>query len=186
MRNRDPPGPRCSPRLADRPRTAAADLPASVERGKELLAEGDKLADSKETTEAVLRYKQAFEQLLPGLRQLRFKPEVKRDVTKREDLRAFLIKEIDEEMTPAEFRTGELGLKALGLHPPRDELEGGDGQGLLRGDRRLLRPPDQDHAPDQGARRAEAEEAGLPRVAPGRQEVRASTRTRTRPSSPTS
>jgi len=99
------------------PRTVAADLPASVERGKELLAEGDKLADNKETTEAVLRYKQAFEQLLPGLRHLPFKAEVKRDVTKREDLRAFLIKEIDEEMTPAEFKTGELGFKALGLIP---------------------------------------------------------------------
>jgi hypothetical protein len=99
------------------PRTVAADLPASIDRGKELLAEGDKLADKKETTEAVLRYKQAFEQLLPGLRHLPFKTEVKRDVTKREDLRAFLIKEIDEEMTPAEFKTGELGFKALGLIP---------------------------------------------------------------------
>jgi len=95
----------------------ADDLPASVARGKELLAEGDKLADGRETTEAVLRYKLAFEQLLPGLRQLRFHTEVKRDVTNREDLKAFLIKEIDEEMTPAEFKTGELGFKALGFIP---------------------------------------------------------------------
>ncbi|WP_435005994.1 hypothetical protein P12x_003694 [Tundrisphaera lichenicola] len=98
-------------------RAVADDLPASVDRGKELLAEGDKLADEKETTEAVLRYKLAFEQLLPGLRHLRFKSEVKRDVTNREDLRAFLIREIDEDMTPAEFKTGELGYKALGLIP---------------------------------------------------------------------
>src|SRR3954447_988082 len=90
------------------PRTVAADLPASLERGKELLAEGDKLADNKETTEAVLRYKQAFKGRLPGLRHLPCKTEVKRDVTRRQDLRAFLIKEIDEEMTPAEFKTGEL------------------------------------------------------------------------------
>ena len=38
-------------------------------------------------------------------------------MTRREDLRAFLIKEIDEEMTPAEFKTGELGFKALGFIP---------------------------------------------------------------------
>ena len=93
----------------------ADDLPASTERGKELLAEGDKLADRKETTEAVLKYKQAFEQLLPGLRRLKFKHEVKRDVTNREDLKAVLLKEIDEEITPAEFRTNELGMKVLGF-----------------------------------------------------------------------
>ncbi len=95
----------------------AADLPASAERGKELLAEGDKLADKKEPTEAVLKYKLAFEQLLPGLRKLNFKHEVKRDVTNREDLKAVLLKEIDEEMTPAEFRTSELGMKVLGFIP---------------------------------------------------------------------
>jgi hypothetical protein len=93
------------------------DLPASTERGKELLVEGDKLADKKEPTEAVLKYKQAFEQLLPGLRKLHFKHEVKPDVTNREDLKAVLLKEIDEELTPAEFRTGELGMKVLGFIP---------------------------------------------------------------------
>jgi hypothetical protein len=95
----------------------AADLPASVERGKALIAEGDALADRKETTEAVLKYKLAYEQLLPGLRRIPFKTEVKRDVTAREDLRAMLIKEIDEEITPAEFKTGELALKVLGFIP---------------------------------------------------------------------
>ena len=64
-----------------------------------------------------MKYKQAFEQLLPGLRQLKFKYEVKRDVTNREDMKAMLLKEIDEEMTPAEFRTGELGMKVLGFIP---------------------------------------------------------------------
>ena len=93
------------------------DLPASPQRGKELLAEGDALADKKEPNEAVLKYKLAFEQLLPGIRQLNFKSEVKRDVTRREDLKAFLLKEIDEEITPQEFKTGELGLKVLGFIP---------------------------------------------------------------------
>jgi hypothetical protein len=93
------------------------DLPASLDRGKELLAEGDALADKKEPNEAVLKYKLAFEQLLPGIRQLNFKYEVKRDVTRREDLKAMLLKEIDEEITPEEFKTGELGLKVLGFIP---------------------------------------------------------------------
>jgi hypothetical protein len=95
----------------------ADDLPASTERGKELLAEGDQLADRKEPNEAVLKYKLAFEQLLPGIRRLNFKHEVKRDVTNREDLKAVLLKEIDEEITPAEFRTNELGMKVLGFIP---------------------------------------------------------------------
>src|SRR5258708_34779943 len=97
--------------------TPADDLPASVERGKELLEEGDKLADRKEPTEAVLKYKQAFEQLLPGIRQLKFKHEVKRDATNREDLKALLIKELDDELTPAEVRTNQLGMKVLGSIP---------------------------------------------------------------------
>jgi hypothetical protein len=96
---------------------ASDDLPASTDRGMQLIREGDALADKKEPNEAVLKYKLAFEQLLPGIRQLKFKHEVKRDVTKREDLKAFLLKEIDEEITPREFKTSEMGLKVLGFIP---------------------------------------------------------------------
>src|SRR3954452_15169847 len=101
--------------LASRP--VLADLKADVATGKALLAEGDALADKGQATEAVIRYKRAFERLLPGMRKLPFKHEVKRDVTAREDMSAMLIKEIDAEMTPAEFRANELGMKALGLLP---------------------------------------------------------------------
>jgi hypothetical protein len=99
------------------PVAAAEDLPADVDTGKKLLAEGDALADQGKTTDAVISYKRAFEQLLPGMRHLPFKNEVKRDVTAREDLKALLLKEIDEEMTPEEFRANELGMKVLGLLP---------------------------------------------------------------------
>jgi hypothetical protein len=95
----------------------AQSLKADIAAGKKLLEEGDAKADKGETTEAVVLYKRAFEKLLPGMRKLPFKNEVKRDVTPREDLRVVLIKEIDEEMTPAEFRGNELGMKALGLLP---------------------------------------------------------------------
>lgn len=98
---------------------APADEPAKADllEGQKLLREGDEAADKGDTTEAVLRYKRAFEKLLPGMRRIPFKNEVKRDVTAREDLSAMLVKEIDEQMTPAEFRSGELGMKALGFFP---------------------------------------------------------------------
>jgi len=100
-----------------------ADLKPDLSEGKKLLAEGDDLADKGKPNDAVIRYKRAFEQLLPGMRKLRFKHEVKRDVTARENMQALLIKEIDEEMTPGEFRANELGMKALGLLPANINLK---------------------------------------------------------------
>jgi len=100
-----------------------ADLDADVSTGKKLLKEGDELADDGKGNEAVVQYKRAFEQLLPGMRRLSFKTEVKRDVTNREDMRAMLIKEIDSEMTPEEFRASELGMKALGFLPREFDLK---------------------------------------------------------------
>ncbi len=101
----------------------AEDLKADTDTGKKLLAEGDGLADQGKTTDAVLQYKRAFEQLLPGMRKLPFKHEVNRDVTPREELKAVLIKEIDEEMTAAEFRANEVGMKVLGLLPREINLK---------------------------------------------------------------
>ena len=82
-----------------------------------MLDEGDKLADQGQFTEAVIRYKRGMEQLLPKLRKIPFKHEVKRDVTKRENMKALILKEIDEDMTPEEFRANELAMKAFGLLP---------------------------------------------------------------------
>ncbi|HWE37956.1 MAG TPA: hypothetical protein VG406_15405 [Isosphaeraceae bacterium] len=98
-------------------------LPADQGAGRKLLAEGDKLADKGEPTEAVLRYKKAFEQLLPSMRKLHFKHEVKRDVTARKDLRAVILEDLDDETTPGEFRGDELGMKALGLLPRSLDLK---------------------------------------------------------------
>ena len=105
--------------------SASAAEPARPElaEGQQLLKDGDNAADKGDTTEAVIRYKQAFEKLLPGMRKVPFKQEVKRDVTAREDLQAMLVKEIDAEMTPAEFRAGELGMKALGFLPREFNLK---------------------------------------------------------------
>jgi hypothetical protein len=85
--------------------------------GASLLLEGDKLADQGKFTEAVIKYKSGIEKLLPKLRKIPFKHEVKRDVTKRENMKELILKEIDEDMTPQEFRANELAMKALGLLP---------------------------------------------------------------------
>jgi hypothetical protein len=90
---------------------------AIVSDGTKLLSEGDKLADEGKFTEAVIRYKSGIEKLLPKLRKIPFKHEVKRDVTKRENMKELILKEIDEDTTPQEFRANELALKAFGLLP---------------------------------------------------------------------
>ena len=102
---------------------ARGDEKEDVKAGQALLKEGDKLADDGDPNGAVIRYKRAFETLLPGMRKIRFKSEVKRDVTAREDLQALLIKEIDSETTPGEFRAGEMGMKALGFLPKDVDLK---------------------------------------------------------------
>ena len=90
---------------------------AVVSDGTNLLKQGDKLADEGKYAEAVIRYKSGMEKLLPSLRKIPFKHEVKRDVTKRENMKEMILKEIDEDMTPEEFRANELAMKAFGLLP---------------------------------------------------------------------
>jgi hypothetical protein len=91
--------------------------PDDIDAGRKLLDEGDALADKGETTEAEIRYQQAMEKLLPGLRHLPFQHEVKRDVTAREDIGKYLLEEFEKEMGPEELRAQELTYKAFGLLP---------------------------------------------------------------------
>lgn len=93
------------------------DSGQSLKSGTNLLSEGDKLADDGKPAEALVQYKKAFERILPHLRHIPFKHEVKRDVTKREAMKDMLLKDLDEDMTPEEFRANELALKAFGLLP---------------------------------------------------------------------
>ncbi|MFO0892212.1 MAG: hypothetical protein U0790_24125 [Isosphaeraceae bacterium] len=71
----------------------------------------------------MLRCKSAFEKILPGLRRIPFKHEVKRAVTRREEMKAMLLKEFDEDMTPAEFHANEAAMKAFGLVPTSTDLK---------------------------------------------------------------
>lgn len=103
---------------------AFADDPRELmSAGLDLLKKGDARADKGETADAVLHYKDAFEKLLPGMRGLSFKNEVKRDVTPREKLAEYLLKTLDDEKSPEEFRADELGMKALGLLPREFKLK---------------------------------------------------------------
>ncbi|MBY0396702.1 MAG: hypothetical protein K2X91_09580, partial [Thermoleophilia bacterium] len=116
------PAPADEPPAAEAAATAKPD-PAAIKAGKALLGEGDRLADAGKTAEAVIKYKEGFEKLLPGMRKIPFKFEVKRDVTRREALRDLLIKEIDADVPAAEFRADELGMKALGFLPREADLK---------------------------------------------------------------
>jgi hypothetical protein len=96
---------------------APPSRPADVATGLDLLKKGDAEADEGKTTDAEIKYQEAMEQLLPGLRKLPFKHTVKRDVTPREKIRDYLIQDFESEMTPEELRAEELSLKAFGLIP---------------------------------------------------------------------
>jgi hypothetical protein len=101
----------------------SGDDQTNLKAGTKLLEEGDRLADDGKPSEAVIRYKSGFEKLLPGLRKIPFKHEVKRDVTKRAAMKAMLLKELDEDMTPEEFRANEMAMKAFGLLPRSLDLK---------------------------------------------------------------
>lgn len=97
----------------------AADVPT----GQRLLAEGDALADEGKYDEAVLRYMDAYEALLPSMRKLSFKRDVKGHFTPRKDMKGLVEKMFEEAVTPEELRADELGMKALGLIPRDMDLK---------------------------------------------------------------
>ena len=104
----------------------AAGEPASrgdVRRGQALLAEGDALAGQGQYDDAVLKYKAAFEQILPAMRRLPFKRIIKSELTPREQLRERFGEMIDEEVPPAEMRSEEVAMKSLGLIPDDMDLK---------------------------------------------------------------
>jgi hypothetical protein len=109
--------------LAAPPRAARAQQAADVPRGQRLLSEGDALADEGKYDDAVMRYMDAFEALLPSMRKLPFKRDVKGHFTPRKELRGIMEKLIAEEVKPDEFRADELAMKALGLVPADFDLK---------------------------------------------------------------
>jgi hypothetical protein len=98
---------------------AAADDPAAAK----LLAEGDRLADKAEYTEALLRYKGAYEKILPGLRGLEFKNPVAPQFMERKDLREHMAKLFREEMSEEDIVLADASLKAFGFVPANFKTE---------------------------------------------------------------
>lgn len=102
---------------------AKAGHKPDVKAGTDLLRTGDALADGGKPNDAQIRYKEAFEKILPRLRGIPWKHEVKRDVTKREKMQEMLLKEFEEDMTPAEFEGQEKAFKAFGMLPADLDLK---------------------------------------------------------------
>jgi hypothetical protein len=94
--------------------SAWADPPAQ-RSGTELLADGDKLADQAKYTEALVRYKEGYEKILPDLRGLKFKSAVEPKFMERSDLQAHMQTLFDEDMTEAELTLSDASLKAFGF-----------------------------------------------------------------------
>lgn len=101
----------------------AAQNGGEVAEGQRLLAEGDLLADEGKYDAAVLKYMDAYEALLPSMRKLPFKREVKGHFTPRKDMKGLVEKMFEEEIKPEELRADEMGLKALGLIPHDMDLK---------------------------------------------------------------
>jgi hypothetical protein len=94
--------------------TALADPPAQ-QSGNDLLADGDKLADQAKYTEALVRYKEGYEKILPDLRGLKFKSPVEPKFMERPDLQAHMQTLLDEDVTDEELALSDGSLKAFGF-----------------------------------------------------------------------
>ena len=103
----DRPGRSPAPALARRSprRPAAADLPGQRRpRARSCWPRGTSWPTRRRRPRRSSATSRPSSSSCPASASSRSRHEVKRDVTAREDLKAVLLKEIDEEMTPAEFR----------------------------------------------------------------------------------
>jgi hypothetical protein len=123
-----------APTPAEAPVDVSVDVPANaaaagklqepdVATGERLLAEGDALADEGKYDAAVLKYMDAYEALLPSMRKLPFKRDVKGHFTPRKNMPAMVEQMFAEEVKPEEMRADELAMKALGLIPRDMDLK---------------------------------------------------------------
>jgi hypothetical protein len=96
-----------------------ADPPAkSTKAGAlALLAEGDRLADRQDFDKALLKYKDAYEEIVADLRGLKFRDRVAPKFMTRRQLRDYMIKSMTEDYSEAELIEMDRSLKAFRLVP---------------------------------------------------------------------
>ncbi len=83
----------------------------------QLLKEGDELADGGEYAAALIKYKDAYQLLMPQLRNMAFKRPVSPNLMSRSELRHHLGELIDEEYTDSDIHMMDQSLKVFGLAP---------------------------------------------------------------------
>ncbi|MBI3461962.1 MAG: hypothetical protein HY000_02740, partial [Planctomycetes bacterium] len=94
-----------------------AQAEAPKQDPKKLLAEGDRLADKEDYAGALLRYKEAYEQIVPKLRGLRFKESVNPGLMTREQLQKYMVELVTEELPEEKMVLMDRSLKAFGFVP---------------------------------------------------------------------
>jgi len=92
----------------------AEDVPPEA---KDLLDNGDKLAEEGKYDEALLTYKNAYEKVVPVIRKLEFKESVQPRFMNRNELRSYMTNEFQKEYTPEELKLTDRSLKVFGLVP---------------------------------------------------------------------
>jgi hypothetical protein len=104
---------------------AAADETPQAEQKKptELLAEGDRLADEKKYSEALLQYKRAYESIVPQLRGLDFKEPVDPSLMKRAELQKRMVELVAEEIPEDRMVLMDRSLKVFGFIPAAMKVE---------------------------------------------------------------
>jgi hypothetical protein len=94
-----------------------ADELAEPRSATRLLAAGDQLAKEKQYDEALLKYKEAYEVLVPQLRSLPFREPVTPRFMVRSELKEYMATELAREFPEPRMRLMDRSLKVLGLVP---------------------------------------------------------------------
>ena len=88
-----------------------------AQSGEELISMGDRLAEQAKYTEALTRYKEAYEKILTGMRGLPFKESVAPNFMERSALQEHMKRLFHEEMSDSEIALADASLKVFGLVP---------------------------------------------------------------------
>ena len=101
----------------------SGDSDVSVQDGRALMRAGDRLADENDYAGALLKYKEAYKDILVSHRGLEFKEEVTPKLMSRKDLQKYMVKTLDEEYDSNEMDLMDGTLKAFGFAPPDLDIE---------------------------------------------------------------